>query len=277
MAIYKPAYGVGQLDGSRWQGFNCMPWSDSKVVDRVTHGRQTPSAPRIRTLANDYSGGLNMTQVQTVDSRYYGFTPRKFMPIAWTDLMGLAQDRAYLLCVGYGPISNTRYDCFGGRFRDNHAVYVNSRMVNGLDEADPGADGRRLGIPHGYQVLPFSLARQAAGALDLSGLGTSGYRPLGAGKAYVLLAPRDAPVVADPVAYVHTVRIVKDRLAVRARPRVDANKVATLDRGQTRKTTKLMRHGGAYMAGGKRRTDWLGYTRLGRTVWIKRAFTRVVT
>lgn len=273
---YKPAYGVGQLDGTKYQGFNCMPWSDSKLVDRATQGRNKPSAPRIRTLAGDYSGGLNMTQVQAVDTKYYGFTPRKFMPIAWTDLMALPHERGFLLSIGYGPIAGTRYDCFRGRFKDNHAIYVQGRLVDGLDEADPGADGRYTGCPHGYQKLPFSLARQAAGALDLSGLGTSGYRPLGAGKAYVLLAPKDPEPVIDPIVWNHTVTVTKRDLAVRARPSSDSKRLAVLHKGQTRKCTKLRRYGGAYFVDGKRRTDWVGYTRLGRTVWMKRAWVKVI-
>ena len=274
--VYKPAYGEGQLDGTRYQGLNCMPWSNSKLVDRATQGRSKPSAPRIRSLANDYSGGLNMTQVQTVDTNYFGFTPRKFMPIAWTDLMGLTQDRAFLLSIGYGPIAGTKYDCFRGRFKDNHAIYVNSRLVSGLDEADPGADGRYTGCPHGYQVLPFSLARQAAGALDLSGLGTSGYRPLGAGKAYVLLAPKDPVPVPDPIVWKHTVQVTKRVLGVFSRPRTTSKLIVRLHKGDRRKCTKLMRHGAAYSVDGRRRTDWVGYPKDGRTVWMKRGWVKVI-
>jgi len=245
-------------------------------VNRATRDRSRPSGATIRNLTGDTSGGTNLSQVQYVDIRYYGHTPRLFQPIAWTDILGLSQDRGFILQLGYGPIADSSHDCFRNRFRDNHSIWINNRDATGFIGADPGADGRYPGCPSGYQHYSFSLLRAAAGKLDLSGLGTSAYRPLGAGKAYILLAPKDPPVVADPVAFVRTVKVVKDRLTVRGRPRVDSKQIATLSRGQTRKTTKLMRHGGAYTAGGKRRTDWLGYTRAGRTVWIKRAFTKVV-
>lgn len=270
---------VKQLDGSAFQSANCMAASDAMMVNRVHHG-QSPSAARIRTLSGDRSGGLNQIQVQGVDTRYFGFTPRNFQPIAWTDVLGLAQDRGFLLSIGYGPIRYTKYDCFRHRFADNHAIWVNHRTATGFRAADPGADGRYTGCPTGYQTYPFSLLRQAAGALDLSGLGTSGSRPLGSGRAYILLAPKDPPppTTPDPVAYRHTVKVLVNGLAVRARPRTSAAKLAHKDRGDRIHTTKLYRHAGAYRGpGGNTRTDWLAFTNSrGVTVWVARAFTRVV-
>lgn len=277
MAPYVARF-VKQLDGSAFQSANCMAASDAMEVNRATQNRYSPSAARIRYLSGDRSGGLNQIQVQGVDIRHYGFTPRNYQPIAWTDVLGLAQDRGFLLSIGYGPIRYTKYDCFRHRFGDNHAIWVNHRTATGFRAADPGADGRYTGCPSGYQTYPFSLLRQAAGALDLSGLGTAGYRPLGTGKAFILLAPPDPKPVVDPVVYRHRVKVLVNGLAVRSRPRTSAAKLAHRDKGDRITTTKLYRHGGAYRGpGGGTRTDWLGFTsNMGVTVWVARAFTRVV-
>lgn len=268
---------VKQLDGSAYQGANCMAAGDAMLVARATQNTKRPTGATIRRLTGDTYGGLNMSQVQDVDARYYGFTPRRFQPMAWTDVLALGQDRPFGICVGYGPIEDTSHDASRHRFRDNHFMFVPRRTSTGFKVGDPLADGRYAGCPNGYQVYSFSLLRRAAGALDLSGLGTSAYRPLGDGKAYILLGPKDPAPVADPVVYRHKVKVLVNGLAIRNRPRTTSAKTGSFDKGQIITTTKLMRHGGRYRGpAGKVRTDWLGFTRQGRTDWVARAFTKVV-
>lgn len=190
--VYEAKF-VKQLDGSRYQGANCNCASDAMLINRATKGAKSPTSARIRTLTGDTSGGTNLTQVQTVNSRYFGITSYKKQPIDWDELMVRAKNgRGFILQVYYKRIAGTKYDCFRGRFKDNHSVWINHMNPDGtLRGADPGADGRYRGCPKGYQNYPRSLLKRAAGDLDLSGLGTSSYRPLGYGNAYVLLAPKD--------------------------------------------------------------------------------------
>lgn len=190
MAVFVPTP-VKQLDGSRFQGTNCNCASDAMLVARATHGRRTPSSARIRRLTGDTVGGTNLRQVHDVNRREFGFVSVLKQPIDWALLMERARnDRGFVLQIYYKPLASTRFDCFRGNFKDNHSIYINSMNADGtLRGADPGADGRYKGCPKGYQNYPQSLLRKAAGMLDLSGLGTSSYRPLGEGRAYALLCP----------------------------------------------------------------------------------------
>jgi hypothetical protein len=182
---------VKQLDGSRFQGSNCNCASDAMLVARATHGAKRPSSARIRTLTRDQVGGTNLSQVHTVNVNVYGIKSVRKQPIDWAVLMEKARNgRGFVLQLTYKPIASTKYDCFRGRFKDNHSIWVNHMNANGtLHACDPGADGRYKGCPKGYQDYPQALLRKAAGMLDLSGLGTSSYRPLGEGRAYALLCP----------------------------------------------------------------------------------------
>ncbi len=183
---------VKQLDGSRFQGFNCNCASDAMLVRKASGGKHAPSSARIRQLTGDTSGGTNLRQVHNVNVGSYHIASVLQQPTGWDLLMKRAKNqRPFVLQIGYRSIAGTKFDCFRGRFKDNHSIFVIGMNANGtLRAADPGADGRYAGCPKGYQNYPQSVLKKAAGELDLSGLGTAAYRPLGFGKAYALLAPR---------------------------------------------------------------------------------------
>jgi hypothetical protein len=187
--IAPPVY---QLDGSRFQGFNCNCASDAMLIARSTHGAQRPTSRRIRTLTGDTSGGTNLRQVHSVNKNHYHIGSVLWQPIPWDDLMDHARnDRGFILQMSYAPLANTVHDCFRHRFKDNHSIWINHMTRYGnLRGMDPGADGRYRGCPKGYQSYKPALLKKAAGMLDLSGLGTAANRPLGFGKAYALLAPK---------------------------------------------------------------------------------------
>lgn len=181
-----------QLDGSRFQGFNCGPASDSVYIRRATHGSRRPSSRGIRARTGDTSGGTTLRQLQDVNISDFGIRGVLFQPIAWDDLMAYARaDRGFMLDIWYGVLRPTSHDCFRRRYSDNHRIYVNhmTRFGN-LRYFDPGADGRYAGCPRGWQSIKPAVLKEAAGKLDLSGLGTNAYRPLGVGKAYALLVPK---------------------------------------------------------------------------------------
>lgn len=192
--VYRPVLDreVYQLDGSRFQGFNCGPSSDAVFVRRATHGSRRPSARGIRTRTGDTSGGVNLRQLHSVNVVDFHIRGVLYQPIDWDMLMDHARnDRGFILSIWYGVLQSTSHDCFRGKFKDNHDIFVNHLTRYGnLRYFDPGADGRYRGCPHGWQSIKPAVLRQAAGKLDLSGLGTEAYRPLGVGKAYALLVPK---------------------------------------------------------------------------------------
>jgi hypothetical protein len=190
-APYRPPF-VKQLDGSRFQSFNCNCASDAMLVRRVTRNAKKPSAATIRRLTGDIHGGTNLNQVHQVNKQDYHFESVLKQPIDWDELMDLAKaGRGFILQLRYARIAATKHDCFRRKFKDNHSIFVNGMAQDGhLVGGDPGADGRYSGCPKGWQHYSKRLLRLAAGELDLSGLGTAAYRPLGAGRAYALLVPK---------------------------------------------------------------------------------------
>ena len=188
--VYQAKF-VKQLDGSRFQGSNCNCASDAMLINRATRGAKRPSSATVRKLTGDTFGGTNLRQVHDVNRVHYGFRSVLQQPIAWDELMERARaGRGFILQLYYQPLRYTRFDCFRHNFGDNHSIWINHMNADGtLRGADPGADGRYRGCPSGYQNYPRALLKRAAGKLDLSGLGTSSYRPLGDGKAFALLSP----------------------------------------------------------------------------------------
>ena len=180
---------VKQLDGSTFQGSNCNCASDAMLIAVQSGGKYRPSSARVRRLTRDQAGGTNLRQVHDVNTNVFKIRTVLKQPISWADLMAKAKaGRPFILQVYYKPISPTKYDCFRRKFQDNHSIFVIGMNADGtLRAADPGADGRYKGCPKGYQNYPQSLLKKAAGMLDLTGLGTTHYRPLGDGKAYALM------------------------------------------------------------------------------------------
>lgn len=195
MAITPPSFtppNVEQLDGSAFQGVNCMCAAFATLVRRATKNQKRPTSKRIRELTHDRQGGCNMRQVRQVGIDYYDVRATLLQPIEWDKLMLFAKNgRGFLLSILYGPISGTKHDCFRNNFHDNHAVFVNGMAQDGhLIWGDPGADGRYRNCPKGFQHVSRKLAKRAAGQLDLQGLGAAGSQPLGHGLAYALLCPK---------------------------------------------------------------------------------------
>jgi hypothetical protein len=181
-----------QLDGSKFQGTNCGPSADSVFIRRATHGSRRPSSRGIRARTGDTEGGTNLRQLHLVNTTDFGVRGVLYQPIAWDDLMDhFRAGRGALLDIWYGVLRVTSHDASRRRYSDNHRIYVNHLTKYGnLRYFDPLADGRYQGCPEGWQSIKPAVLKDAAGKLDLSGLGTGAYRPLGAGKAYALLIPK---------------------------------------------------------------------------------------
>ncbi len=190
---------VKQLDGCTFMpgGFNCTCASDAMWLYRASQGRVHTTSCAVRTATGDRSGGTNLTQVDSVNRSKFGVTGgRIYRPISATLLTQMVATGRYgfIIQVLYAPLSGTKYDCWGGNFNGNHAMYISGpgAAAGTWRVADPGADGRRGQIPRGYQDIPAALMLQAAARLDIGG------RSLGSGKAYVYVTPADPVTVPTP-------------------------------------------------------------------------------
>lgn len=188
---------VKQLDGCTYMagGFNCTPACEAMFLWRASQGRIRTSACSVRTKTGDRSGGTTLAQMEQVSIAYGISGGRVYRPCSWDTVRSLISARRYgfILQVSYRRLAGTRYDCFSSNFRGNHALYVSGpgTVAGTWRVADPGADGRRPGIPTGYQDIPETLLKSAAGDLDLGG------HKLGYGKAYIYATPPD-PATSAP-------------------------------------------------------------------------------
>lgn len=189
---------VKQLDGCGYMagGYNCTCASDAMWLFRASQGRVHTTSCAIRTATGDRSGGTNLTQVDAVNDRLGVAGGRIYRPITAAALSGLIATGRYgaIIQVLYAPLSGSPFDCWSGRFKGNHAMYISGPGAKSgtWRVADPGADGRRAGIPRGYQDIPAALMFTAAARLDLGG------HELGTGKAYVYMTPPDPDTVPSP-------------------------------------------------------------------------------
>ena len=188
---------VKQLDGCTYVsgGQNCTCASEAMWLYRASQGKIHTSACAVRKLTNDKSAGTNLGQMEQVSINYGITAGRVYRPASWETIESVMASNRYgmILQISYRSISGTAYDCFSGRFKGNHAYFVSGKGAKAgtWRVGDPGADGRRSGIPNGYQDIPVSLLKRAAGYLDLGGT------TLGYGKAYAYVTPPD-PSASSP-------------------------------------------------------------------------------
>ncbi len=99
--------------------------------------------------------------------------------------------------VGYNILANTQWDCFDGSFRGAHDLYIRGGDANDAFYGDPGADGRRPSVPHGWQRMPWEVMERANGALPLVTGGPTLAQEMGSGYIYAYLTPPDPLETAD--------------------------------------------------------------------------------
>jgi len=182
---------VKQLDGCTFVdgGLNCTCAAEAMWLFRASRGSIRLTACRVRQDTGDRQGGTHLGQMEQVSIAHGITTGRVFRPATFSMLETLMATGRYgaHVNISYRLISGTKYDCFSGRFKGNHDYYVSGMgSTSGTWRVgDPGADGRRAGIPRSYQDIPISLIRAAAADLDLGG------RRLGTGLVYTYITPPD--------------------------------------------------------------------------------------
>jgi hypothetical protein len=134
----------------------------------------------------DYSGGTNLSQNAAIFNLKYGIIFSVKYKEPWTTFRTkIKAGRGAVLQGGYDVVRLTRYSG-SSSFYGNHAVYVNQVRYNSTYRryeylvGDPLCDGRRSGIPKGYQWWPESLLKSFAGRLMVGS-----YR-LGSGYVYAM-------------------------------------------------------------------------------------------
>lgn len=184
---YKPAFGLGQLDGTAFGGSNCNCWSAAKAADDDSCGAKKPSSAQVRLWTGDTSGGTNLAQVDDALRRHVGVDLDTRYRYPWNDFVRRINGGASAILQGwYAPIRATRFrgsETFGG----NHSMLV----MPGLVTMDPLADGRRAGIYkyHG-EAYPAALLKEFAGRLNI---GAGRYVALGSGLVYAAFTRDNEP------------------------------------------------------------------------------------
>jgi hypothetical protein len=186
---------VKQLDGCTYKsgGFNCTCAVHAMWMYRASGGTLRKTACQVRQASGDTSGGTNLEQMQAVSS-HFGvsrgtlYRPGLFLKVR--DLVLTGRHAAHVQ-IGYRLLRNTKWDCFGGNFGGAHDLYVNGGDANNAHYADPGADGRRPGIPTGYQTMPWDLLERCASNLPIADNGLTVAQEFGSGRVYALVTPAD--------------------------------------------------------------------------------------
>jgi hypothetical protein len=176
---YRPAF-VRQGDGSPAQWDNCAAATGAMNLDRDTRGVLRTTGARVRQLTGQSYGGLTLAQIDAALLK--GFGPRDHLDvrpkISFVDAMThLRAGQGAELFYSYRPLVGTRFDCWSGRFAGIHASWMNELSPDGtlIYWGDPGADGRRADVPKGFQWIPVSLVRQAAGLYAGAGYAQLGF------------------------------------------------------------------------------------------------------
>jgi hypothetical protein len=186
---------VRQLDGCTYisGGFNCTAASEAMWLYRASQGRVSLSACSVRKKTADRVGGLNLEEARQV-SVSLGFPGGLvYRPIRFEKLRQLILTGRYgaILQIGYSQLAGSDYDCFGDSFRGGHAIFLSRGTDAYVRGGDPGADGRRPGVPEGFQNYPWPLLERAASVLPLDDAGHKLLDEYGSGYAYAYLTPAD--------------------------------------------------------------------------------------
>jgi hypothetical protein len=196
---YTPPF-IKQLDGSRYAGTNCTVASSCMAAIRHRRGSNPPGTAQwyptpsyVRYRMGDTSGGTNLQQNDSIFYRYWGINMEVRYKLGWSMFRTkIKAGQAAVLQGGYDVVRLTRFSG-SSNFYGNHAVYVNEVRYNSTARryeykvGDPLCDGRRSGIPRGYQWWPESLLKSFAGRLMVGS-----YR-LGIGYVYAMFT-RDTEV-----------------------------------------------------------------------------------
>lgn len=190
---------ITQLDGSAFAGSNCAPtsWANMLVSQQRGHrpAKGSPWYPSGRSLRNqsgDTSGGITPSLLDYTVNRVYGIDNEVRIATLATVQQHLDDGYAMVVLLDYSAISAAGMSGSPG-FGGAHSItVVGTKVVNGTVrwlDGDPLYDGRRAGIPKGWQWIDRSVILRAAQDLSL-GNGMTVRQQYGPGMLYVVFAAR---------------------------------------------------------------------------------------
>jgi hypothetical protein len=266
--VYRPRFKKQWNDPSgNLDWLNCTMAAGAMALDFDTLGHANVLPGTLRSHSGDLSGGTGLGDPGLTRAwRYYGQILHVGTGEGWSSVLtSLRAYRGVVLQIMYGALP-ARYQSplNSFSFAGPHAVYLNPEFQSDGDilMGDPLNDK--------FIWVPGSYLRSAAAVLAKDQTGDS---------TELFWASTDAhkPVVTDPVAYIHTVKVTASPyLNIRESASAGSADVGNLAVGTKVKTTRLRRNGGRYIANGQVRTDWLGFIHNGEEDWIARAYTTVV-
>jgi hypothetical protein len=253
--------------------YDCTMASGAMGLDFDTLGHIQVLGGQLRNVSGDTSGGTSFgTPGLTQAWAHYGQVLHVETGHTFDDCINnLKQSRGAMLMGMYSALPLAYHSPLNSHnFGGPHCVYINPEH-NSSGEwlmGDPLND-------HFIWVPQAALLRYA-NALGSNQLGASIPQ-----RIFFSVTDAHVPAVipTDPKPYVHTVQVTASpTLNVRAQPTTTAAIVApALAHGQTIKTTLLRVNGGKYVVGGVVRQDWLGFLRNGKTLWVARGWTKLIS
>lgn len=179
----------GQLATSPCGGSNCLVWSSARAVEYATRGAVAANTGLIRQrISGTTCGGTTLAQVAAAINAMYGVSLLVRYSMPFDDFAFLVEaGRAAVTYIGYAPMHGSSEDAFP-TFNGGHGILVvdvrGTKPNREFLDLDPGADGRRTGIPNMINTTgrwwPEELLKRATGAMP-AGSGTVGYGLVSAG------------------------------------------------------------------------------------------------
>lgn len=174
----------GQLATSPCGGSNCLVWSAARAVQYHTRGEISAITGDIRRwISGTTCGGTTLAQVTAAVKALYGVELVIRYQLPWEDWTTLIRSGCGgVMYGGYSAVHGSGEDSFP-LFNGGHGWFVQDVRgdVAGQREyltLDPGADGRRAGIPNMVGTpgrwWPEQLLKRTAGAMPTNG-GTVGF------------------------------------------------------------------------------------------------------
>jgi hypothetical protein len=253
--------------------FNCTMASGAMGLDFDTLGHIRVLGGQLRAVSGDYKGGTGLGDPGLTRAwDHYHQVLHVGSGGHWDDVMhALKAHRGVILQGLYGALPKAYHSPLNsGTFEGPHAVYLNPEFKSTeLLMGDPLND-KFIWVPQ------IALERYA------NALGSREYGASHPQKVFYAASDAHVPVVppvTDPVPYKHKVKVTASpTLNVRSGPSAGTPTVSPdLKNGTIVTTTQLRRSGGRYVINGTVRTDWLGFIRDGKTVWIARGYTVLVS
>lgn len=174
----------GQLATSPCGGSNCLVWSSARAVQYHTRGSINAITGDIRRwISGTTCGGTTLAQVTAAVKALYGVDLVIRYQLPWEDWTTLIRSGCGgVMYGGYSAVHGSTEDSFP-LFNGGHGWFVQDVRGDVVGQReyltlDPGADGRRAGIPNMVGTTgrwwPEQLLKRTAGAMPTNG-GTVGF------------------------------------------------------------------------------------------------------